>query len=153
MAVLGGIMTLSSTGVWRDDDAIGEITCGSDVMHPGDVCEETRRGVVTDTYTYADAVAEREAGARNFAAKGRWIQLGLGSGLIVLAATGIVLTKRRRARRPPTTADLYLQQQAAWQRQQQQPQWPAQPAHFQHPPQQAYQQPQYQQYPDFGPRG
>lgn len=153
MAVIGGIMTLSSTGVWRDDDTIGEITCGSDVMRPGDVCEETRRGVVTDTYTYEDAVEEREVGAKNFATKGRWIQLGIGSGLIILAATGIVLTKRRRARRPPTTADLYLQQQAAWQQQQQQQQWPAQPAHFRQP----HHQPPQQQYPpryrDFGPRG
>jgi hypothetical protein len=148
MAVIGGIMTLSSTGVWRDDDTVGEITCGSDVMRPGDVCEETRGGVGVGVGVRDDAVAEREAGAKNFAAKGRWIQLGIGSGLIILAAAGIVLTKRRRARRPPTTADLYLQQHAAWQQQQhQQQQWPAQPAHFQ--------QPQYppQQYPDFGPRG
>jgi hypothetical protein len=176
LAVLGGVLVLSSTGIGRDDGGTGEITCGSEVMRPGDVCEETRRGVVTDTYTYEDAVRERAASAEHFAAKGRWIQLGLGSGLIVLAVTGIIVTKRRRARRPPTTADLYLRQREAWQHQQaaqsaqaahvQQP--PHQPPHGypvqqpyprQYPPQQ-YPPQQYppqqhppQQYPDFGPRG
>ena len=124
-------------------------------MRPGDVCEETRRGVVTDTYTYEEAVQEKKAGAENYANGGRWIQLGIGIGLILIATLGIVLTKRRRARQPLTSAALHLQQQAAWQQQQ-----VAQPVHTQqapypqqyqqpYPPQQRYQ----QQYPDFGPRG
>jgi len=153
--VIGVLVTTSAAVVARKDGSPGEITCGSDVMRPGDVCEETRRGVVTDTYTYEEAVQEKKAGAENYANGGRWIQLGIGIGLILIATLGIVLTKRRRARQPLTSAALHLQQQAAWQQQQ-----VAQPVHTQqapypqqyqqpYPPQQRYQ----QQYPDFGPRG
>jgi hypothetical protein len=143
LAVLGGIIMLGSTGVFGGK--IDEIMCGSQVMHPGDVCEETRPGGIRDTFSYEERVAEGEAIAKNFAERGRWIGLSVGVGLTAIAVTGVILTKRRRARRPPTTADLYLQQHAAWQQQQQQQQWPAQPAHFQQPPQ--------QQYPGSWPRG
>jgi hypothetical protein len=99
--VLGVLLTASGTGIGRSDGSPGEITCGSEVMQPGDVCEETQRGVVTDTYTYEEKVRDEKESAAAFARSGRWVQLGLGAGLIVLALVGIVLTKRRRARKPP----------------------------------------------------
>lgn len=156
--VLGVILTASGTGIGRNDGSPTDVTCGSDVMGPGDVCEETRRGVVTDTYTYEEKVRDNKEGAAAFAKTGRWVQLGIGIGLILIAVTGIVLTKRRRARQPPTTADLYLRQQAAQQHQvaAQQTAWPRQAPHWQPPPPPQYQQPYRQppqQYPDFGPRG
>jgi hypothetical protein len=155
MAVIGGFIMFGATGVFAGGGE-DEITCGGQVMHPGDVCDETRPGGVRDTFSYEERVAESEAIAKNFAERGRWIGLGAGLGLTTIAATGMILTKRRRARQASTTADLYLQQQAAWQQQQQQRQWPAQPAHFQqqqYPPPQQYQQPPHQQYRGFGPRG
>lgn len=165
LLVFGGVVAVGVTGIYRGDGKPGEIKCGSEIMQPGDVCQETRRGRVTDTQTYEAKVEEIRVGAKNFDSKGRWIQFGIGLGFMAIAVTGMIVTKRRRARKPPTTADLYLQQQAAWQQQ------PAQPAHFQQPPQwhpqhvqqqpyqqQPYQQqqpypPQQRQYPDFGPRG
>ncbi len=117
MLVLGVLLTASGTGIGRSDGSPGEVTCGSEVMRPGDVCEETSRGVVTDTYTYDEAVQDEKADAAAFAKTGRWVQLGLGGGMVIIALVGIVLTKRRRARKPPTSADLHLQQQAAWQQQ------------------------------------
>lgn len=163
MLVLGVLLTASGTGIGRDSGGPGEITCGSDVMGPGDVCEETRRGVVTDTYTYAEKVQDEKDSAAAFAKTGRWVQLGLGIGMILIATVGIVLTKRRRARQAPTTADLYLQQQAQQRPPVAQPvhsqqvpypqHYPQQPYQQPYPPQQHYQQPPQQQYPDFGPRG
>lgn len=132
--VLGVLLAASGTGIGRSSGGPGEITCGSEVMGPGDVCEETRGGVVTDTYTYAEKVRDEKQSAEAFARTGRWVSLGVGIGLIIIATVGIVLTKRRRARQPATSADLHLQQQAAWQHQQQ---WPRQPvAHpvHNHPP-------------------
>jgi hypothetical protein len=116
--VLGVLLTASGTGIGRSSGTPGEITCGSEVMQPGDVCEETSRGVVTDTYTYAEKVRDEKESAEAFARTGRWVSLGIGIGLIAIAAVGIVLTKRRRARKPPTSADLHLQRQAEWQQQQ-----------------------------------
>ncbi|MBB4909041.1 hypothetical protein [Actinophytocola algeriensis] len=163
--VLGVLLTASGTGIGRSDGSPGEITCGGDVMRPGDVCEETQRGVVTDTYTYGEKVRDEKADAEAFARTGRWVQLGLGAGLVLIAVAGIVLTKRRRARQPPTSADLHLRQQVR-----EQHPWPDAPLpHWPPPPQQQYRPPhpqqypphppqyppqqQQQQYPDFGPRG
>lgn len=135
--VLGVLMTASGAGLRKSDDGPGEVTCGSEVMRPGDVCEETRRGVVTDTYTYEEKRRDEEQSASAYARTGRWVVLGIGIGLVLAAAVGIVLTKRRRGRRPLTTADLHLGRQAAWQPHHQrwppQHQWQAQPAHN-HPP-------------------
>ena len=128
--VLGVLLAASGTGIGRSSGGPGEITCGSEIMGPGDVCEETRGGVVTDTYTYAEKLEDEKQSAAAFAKTGRWVVLGVGLGLIVIATVGIVLTKRRRARRPATSAALHLQQhQAAWQHQawQHQQQWHRQP--------------------------
>lgn len=110
--VLGVLPLLGSTGWLRaeDDGKPDEITCGNDVMRPGDVCEETRRGVVVDTETYEEKVKAAESGASNWAATGRWVQLGIGLTLELLGVIGIVVTRRRRANRAPTTADLALGQ-------------------------------------------
>lgn len=110
--VLGVLPLLGSTGWLRpeDDGKPAEITCGNDVMHPGDVCEETRRGVVVDTETYEEKVKAAESGASSWASTGRWVQLGIGLALELLGVIGIVVTRRRRANRAPTTADLALGQ-------------------------------------------
>jgi hypothetical protein len=109
--VLGVVFLIGSTGWLRADEKPTEITCGNETMHPGDVCQETRRGVTVDTETYEEKV--REAAAEpTFANTGRWVMLGIGLGLECLGIAGMVITKRRRARRPLTTADLALNPQA-----------------------------------------
>lgn len=153
VAVLGVILVVSSTGIWRDDSKQPEITCGSDVMGPGDVCEETRRGVTVDTYTYEEKFQEQKDGDSNFAKSGRWIQLGIGSALLVGGTVGIFLARRRRAQQKAKYSAMYAIPQDGGQ-----PAPPAQAPHSQphmpppvqqHQPQQQYspQQQAPQQYP------
>lgn len=47
-----GVVTLA-VGIYLKLFPTGEVMCGTEVMSPGDLCEETRRGV-TSTYTYED---------------------------------------------------------------------------------------------------
>ncbi len=126
-------------------------------MRPGDVCEETRRGVTVDTYTYAEKLQEEKDSAATFARSGRWVSLGIGGGLVVVAAVGIVLTRRRRAGQAAVVRQM-VQQQAAWPAAQAAP---AQHPHTGHYPPAAP--PQYQpapprhpqapRQPGFGPHG
>jgi hypothetical protein len=149
--VIGLLPLIGSTGWLREDDKPTEITCGSETMQPGDVCEETRRGVTVDTETYEEKVKAAKEGAVTWAATGRWIQLGIGVGLELLGIVGMVITKRRRARRPLTTADLALNPQAfpGYAPQQPgQPMWPQNPPAPQHP-----QAPQHHPQQPFGPGG
>jgi hypothetical protein len=159
--VLGVLPLIGSTGWLREDDKPGEITCGSDVMRPGDVCQETRRGVVVDTETYEEKVKAAKEGGANFASTGRWVLLGIGLALECLGIVGMVVTRRRRARRAPTTADLALSQHPAYAPGYvvQQPVWPQgttpRPQHPQapqHPPAPQHPQaPQHHPQQPFGP--
>lgn len=110
VVVLGVFLLVSSIGIGRGDGTPGEIKCGSDVMRPGDVCEETKRGVVTDTYTYEQKYQDEKDGAAAWFKSGRWVQLGLGSALLVGGAVGIVLTRRRRAQQKAKYTAMYTQQ-------------------------------------------
>ena len=178
VVLIGGALIASGAGVGAKSSQPGEITCGSDVMRPGDVCEETRRGVTVDTYTYEEKLQEEKDSAATFARSGRWVQLGIGAGVVVLGVVGIVFARRRRAQQA-TVVQQMVQQQAAWQGQPPQhpgqpgqmrqsgpaPQYPQAPQRAPQPAQPAhmgkYNQPHYPpqpyqpQYPpqDFGPRG
>jgi hypothetical protein len=168
IALVFGVMLVSfGAGGGRNDSNL--IYCGSEIMSPGDVCEETSRGSTT-TKTYAEMKASDEAGKRIFNSWGRWALLGGGVVLMGAGIAGIVATRRRRRNAGPTTADLHLAQA----RQQQQgqayapgpyqpgpppshaQQW-GQPQQAPYPPQPQpqYQQPPQGQYPpqNFGPAG
>lgn len=156
--VVGAALIASGAGVGAKSAQPGEITCGSDVMGPGDVCEETRRGVTVDTYTYEEKVQEEKDSAATFARSGRWVQLGIGAGLVVLSVVGIVLTRRRRAGQAAVVQEM-VNRQAVWNGAQVPQTYPRQPRSAQPPhsgpyppPPPQYQQPAPQHYPDFGPR-
>jgi hypothetical protein len=91
--VIGLGMLAFSTGVGINDNTI---RCGSEIMGPGDVCEETRAGSVTDTETYEEMKAGKEARQRTFNSWGRWALLGGGLLLTGLGIWGIVKVKRQR---------------------------------------------------------
>jgi hypothetical protein len=95
--VIGLGMLAFSTGTGINDDTI---RCGSEVMSPGDVCEETRGGSVTDTETYEEMKESKEAGQRTFNSWGRWVLLGGGLLLTGLGIWGIVKVKRARKNEP-----------------------------------------------------
>ena len=157
IALIVGLALLGlGAGVGVNDNTI---KCGSEIMSPGDECEETRSGTTVGTKTYDEMKASNEAGQRTFNSWGRWVLLGGGLALTVLGVVGIVKERRRRANAGPTTADMHLAQQ------QQASSTPGQPQQYSPPPQQQQQPPQYspgqqpaqpqQQYPpqDFDPRG
>lgn len=80
----------------RTDVNDSTITCGSETMYPGDVCEETRAGSTVDTKTYEEMKASSEAGKRIFNSWGRWALLGGGALLTIAGIAGIVIIRRRR---------------------------------------------------------
>jgi hypothetical protein len=94
-ALIVGIVMLSFGA--RTDVNSSTITCGGRTMSPGDVCEETRGGVTTDTRTYDEMKESQEAGARTFNSWGRWALLGAGAVFAIGGIIGIVLVRRRRA--------------------------------------------------------
>ncbi|MPZ82043.1 MAG: hypothetical protein GEV28_17280 [Actinophytocola sp.] len=90
------------------------VRCDGQLMQPSDVCEyRTRGGDVTSSETYDEVKAGNESARRTFDTWGRWALLGGGLALTGLGVWGIVRTRRRRKAQDPTTADLFLQQQAA----------------------------------------
>ena len=91
-----GLLALSS-GVGINDNTI---RCGSEIMSPGDVCEETRNGSVTETETYEEMKESKEAGQRTFNSWGRWALLGGGLLLTGLGIWGIVKVKRAKKNEP-----------------------------------------------------
>jgi hypothetical protein len=152
--VIGLLPLLGAAGVFRGDGKPGEITCGSETMRPGDVCEETQRGVPVDTETYEEKLQEAKEAANDFTPTRRWVSFGIGMALECLGIVGMVVTRRRRATRPTTTADIALGQRPhpgsgyppGFPSQQ-----PGQPmAQYNQPPQQHPQWSQQQQQP-FGP--
>jgi hypothetical protein len=95
ICVVVGLALLGlGSGVGVND---GRVMCGSEEMSPGDVCEETRRGVSMGTRTYEEMKADAEAGQQTFDSWGRWALLGGGLALTVLGAFGIVRLRRERA--------------------------------------------------------
>jgi hypothetical protein len=167
-ALVIGIMLALATGADVSDDVI---KCGSEIMYPGDVCEETRGGATTDTQTYEEMKESSEARTRMFETWGRWVFLGVGLLLATAGLTGILATRKRRAAAAAAQPQAVVPQAAPHhgmppqfvppQRMpnapypqapnQQYPQHP--PYHQQMPPQQPY--PPQQQYPPqgFGPTG
>lgn len=105
--VIGLGMLAFSTGVGINDNTI---RCGSEIMGPGDVCEETRAGSVTDTETYEEMKESKEAGQRTFNSWGRWALLGGGLLLTGLGIWGIV--KVKRAKKKPYLGPGYTPGQA-----------------------------------------
>lgn len=152
-AVVGVLLMTVSLKSGHPPDTV---KCGNEVMGPGDVCEESRRGHTTSARTYEEMKSSAETSARNFDTWGRWVYLGGGFVLTAGGVVGIVMTRRRRRR-------LAAQPQAPLppnvlfvQRPYQAPQYQsAQPAPQQTPQQYAPQQYPPQQYPpqqQFGPQ-
>jgi hypothetical protein len=92
--VVGIGMLAFSTGVGVNDT---QVKCGSEIMGPGDVCEETRGGATVDTETYEEMKADNERARRTFNTWGRWALLGGGVVLTAAGVLGIVAVRRRRA--------------------------------------------------------
>jgi hypothetical protein len=143
--VIGVAMALASASPGDN-----RVECDGQPMVPGETCQFTNRsGDVTSEETY-DEVAENSVSShQTWVTWGRWAVLGIGIGLAGLGFWGVMRERRRRKAQGPTTADMYLQQQAAAQAG---PGY-AQPAHApppQFPPQYAPQ--QHQQQPTFPPR-
>jgi hypothetical protein len=61
-----------------------EVTCGSEVMQVGDVCEHTKRGVTTSTNSFEEEQANQRLGGTVFTAAGSALALG-GAGWIVVS--------------------------------------------------------------------
>lgn len=93
-ALVIGVMMAIGAGADVSDDVI---KCGSEIMGPGDVCEETRGGTTVETRTYDEMKESSEARARMFETWGRWALLGGGLVLAIAGLTGILATRRRRA--------------------------------------------------------
>jgi hypothetical protein len=140
------VIGLSLVALGAGDRGSDFVECDGQPMVPGDTCQYTNRsGDVTSEETY-DEVAENSAAAhQTWVTWGRWTVLGIGIGLAGLGIWGVVRERRRRKAQGPSTADMYLQQQAAAQA----GAGHAQPAHTppqpQYPPQQYAQPQQYQQ--------
>jgi hypothetical protein len=107
LALVIGVVFLSlGATIGRSGSSL--IYCGSDVMSPGDVCEETRAGSV-ETRTYEEMKESAEAGKRFAESGGRVSLLAAGGLFTVLGIAGIVVVRRGRKNAGPTTAP-YRQQ-------------------------------------------
>jgi hypothetical protein len=89
LLVIGGGLVVAGFGQTDSD----EVTCGGQVMSPGDICTETSHGSSTD-YSYDEEKASgRQSG---------WVLVGIGG--VVLAggvAAGVGVARgRRRAGQP-----------------------------------------------------
>jgi hypothetical protein len=146
--VLGVVLLSFGATIGRNGSSL--IYCGSDVMSPGDVCEETGAGSVK-TRTYEEMKESAEAGKR-FAESGGRVGLLAGGGVLTaLGIAGIVVVRRRRKNAGPTAPDPHLAQYQQQGAHPPQPRYPPQPPHYQ--PQAQY--PPQTQYPpqNFGPTG
>jgi hypothetical protein len=109
IAVLIGVALLAlGSGAANNKD--GLIRCGSEIMGPGDVCEESRRGSTVSERTYEEMKASQEAATRTFNSWGRWVLLGGGLFLTAVGIWGIVTRRRRAASAEPTVPATAYQQ-------------------------------------------
>jgi len=89
------------------------VRCGGVPMSPGEVCQDTTgSGEVVARKTYDEVEKETVAAQRTRDAWGLGAFVG-GAVLILVAATGIVIHRRRRANQGPSPADLFFQRRAA----------------------------------------
>ena len=89
------------------------VRCGGVPMSPGEVCRDTTgSGEVVARKTYDEVEKETEAAQRT---RDTWSLGAFASGtvLILLAATGFAVRRRRRADHGPSPADLFFQRRAA----------------------------------------
>jgi hypothetical protein len=114
IAVLIGVALLAlGSGAANNKD--GLIRCGSEIMGPGDVCEESRRGSTVSERTYEEMKASQEAATRTFNSWGRWVLLGGGLFLTAVGIWGIVTRRRRAASAEPTVPATAYQQAPQYQ--------------------------------------
>jgi hypothetical protein len=91
LLALGGFMVLGGIGQTTTD----EVTCGGEVMVPGDICQETRGGSTTE-YTYDEQKAsDRSSG---------WVLVGIGGVLLAAGLASGVAAVVGRNRRSPAPA-------------------------------------------------
>lgn len=141
----------------------GQVMCGSEVMTPGDTCEEKRKGSHT-TYSYEEMKDKNASDP----VVGGVVGMAFGLGLAGLGSVKLVQAVRRRrggGPAPAAPAQQWAQfppQQFQQPHQQYQPQPQYQPPQYQQPPQgPQYPPPQYPQQPppyqqppqSFGPQG
>lgn len=93
--VFGVLCVIASFGGGGDSTGI---SCGSDAMSPGDICEETRNGV-TETKTYSEMVEDEKSNQQAFDTWGRWALLAAGVVLLGGGTAGIIV-RRRKANQP-----------------------------------------------------
>ncbi|HEX6352357.1 hypothetical protein [Actinophytocola sp.] len=96
-ALVVGIVLLSIASTAARDNTI---RCGSEIMGPGDVCEETRAGSTVDTKTYEEMKESHDASRRFFESGGRWAMVGVGALLTIGGIIGIMRVRRRRRAQP-----------------------------------------------------
>ncbi|WP_214408313.1 hypothetical protein [Pseudonocardia lacus] len=88
LLALGVFMVLGGIGQTTTD----EVTCGGQVMAPGDICQEIRNGSTTE-YTYD----EQKENDRNSG----WVLVGIGGVLTAIGlATGVATVVGRNRRAP-----------------------------------------------------
>jgi hypothetical protein len=88
LLVVGGFMVLGGVGQTRTD----EVTCGGEVMVPGDICQEVRGGSTTE-YTYDEQLASSRSSG--------WVLVGIGGVALALGAAAGVGAVARRGRPVP----------------------------------------------------
>ncbi|WP_326835603.1 hypothetical protein VSH64_11845 [Amycolatopsis rhabdoformis] len=96
IAVLFGL-GLVANGLFYTPSPDGKVVCGSEEMRPGDTCERTQYGV-TSTETYDEKLRDSIDNAKSFNGGGRWVSVGIGTGIAGLAGWRLVVALRRRAR-------------------------------------------------------
>ncbi|GAB3880299.1 hypothetical protein GCM10029964_034420 [Kibdelosporangium lantanae] len=129
IGVLAGIGAIFG-GISQQHKSDSTVYCGSKMMLPGDICQETKNGSTKDR-TYEEQRA---------ANKGEGNLVILGGGVIILISLGSLVVGLVRRKRPPTTtgqpqppaAQVHVGQ---WP-QPPAPQQPAPPAYLQQPVQQ-----------------
>jgi hypothetical protein len=150
LALVAGIVLLSIASTAARDNTI---RCGSEIMGPGDVCEESRAGSTVDTKTYEEMKESHDASRRFFESGGRWAMVAVGALLTIGGIIGITRVRRRRRTNPdqgaPPVPAGHQPPPYPPQQQQFQPQYPQQTRY----PQQQY--PPQQQFPpqNWGPPG
>ena len=91
LLALGGFLVLGGIGQTTTD----EVTCGGEVMAPGDICQEIRNGSTTE-YTYDQ---QKESGRSS-----GWVLVGMGGVLLAIGLAIGVSTAVRRGRPAPGPA-------------------------------------------------
>lgn len=80
MLIIGLVAAAAGVFMFTRND----VTCGTDVMQPGDVCEHTKAGITTATKSFDEERTDQHRGGIVLAAVGGALTLG-GAGWIVVS--------------------------------------------------------------------